>query len=247
MRSKRQKLEPLADSVVDEALRNVHPGPVSQYTPTVSLRAQVQQEGLLTCYVDDRMICMYCNLPGSAANKNIDNPVSSPVPFLNLSSAPISHDHQAENQPPRRKLPVHPEFIDPERRRESFPNESNRSDFLKDVAATAGFFFSGVHMVCFYCSGSLDGWQGDVHPLAEHVQRFPHCTFARGLCGERFHRQLQRPSERVQSVGSLMSEIVLNVEKCHEPIVQQCWTRHLQIYSNRSCKPVSFLFSHGSR
>jgi hypothetical protein len=63
----------------------------------------------------------------------------------------------------------------------------------------AGFFFTGTKTVvtCFYCNGSLQNWGANDNPMIEHARWFPHCAYAKQLCGVELHRKIQE-SKRAQ-------------------------------------------------
>ncbi|CAF4862712.1 unnamed protein product, partial [Rotaria socialis] len=54
-----------------------------------------------------------------------------------------------------------------------------------DDLVRAGFFYTGTKTIvtCFYCNGSLQNWGPNDNPMIEHARWFPHCAYARQLCG----------------------------------------------------------------
>jgi hypothetical protein len=68
-----------------------------------------------------------------------------------------------------------------------------------DHLVRAGFFYTGNHtaVTCFYCNGSLQNWGLYDNPTVEHARWFPHCAYARQLCGNELYREIQE-SKRAQ-------------------------------------------------
>ncbi|CAF3452021.1 unnamed protein product [Rotaria sp. Silwood1] len=63
----------------------------------------------------------------------------------------------------------------------------------------AGFFYTGTKSIvtCFYCNGSLQNWGQNDNPMIEHARWFPHCAYAKQLCGVDLYRKIQE-SKRAQ-------------------------------------------------
>ena len=57
----------------------------------------------------------------------------------------------------------------------------------------AGFFYTGVKSIvtCFYCNGSLQNWGPNDNPTIEHARWFPHCAYAKQLCGDTLYQKIQ--------------------------------------------------------
>ncbi|CAF4451466.1 unnamed protein product [Rotaria sp. Silwood2] len=96
----------------------------------------------------------------------------------------------------------HTNYIEIPRRHASFatlPNENLPS--VEDLVK-AGFFYTGTKTIvtCFYCNGSLQSLRPNVDPLIEHVRWFPHCAYAKQLCGDQLHHEIQE-SHRGQEHG----------------------------------------------
>lgn len=51
--------------------------------------------------------------------------------------------------------------------------------------AEAGFFYTGTSdkTCCFFCSGSLDGWQATDDPWMKHADNFPYCKYVNIIKG----------------------------------------------------------------
>ncbi|CAF1118142.1 unnamed protein product [Rotaria sordida] len=68
-----------------------------------------------------------------------------------------------------------------------------------DDLVRAGFFYTGTKSIvtCFYCNGSLQNWGPNDNPMIEHARWFPHCAYAKQLCGVDLYRKIQE-SKRAQ-------------------------------------------------
>lgn len=68
-----------------------------------------------------------------------------------------------------------------------------------DDLVRAGFFYTGTKSIvtCFYCNGSLQNWGANDNPMIEHARWFPHCAYAKQLCGADLYRKIQE-SKRAQ-------------------------------------------------
>jgi hypothetical protein len=68
-----------------------------------------------------------------------------------------------------------------------------------DDLVRAGFFYTGTKTIvtCFYCNGSLQNWGASDNPMIEHARWFPHCAYAKQLCGDEMYRKIQE-SKRAQ-------------------------------------------------
>ncbi|CAF1261960.1 unnamed protein product [Adineta steineri] len=76
-----------------------------------------------------------------------------------------------------------------------------------DDLVRAGFFYTGTKTIvtCFYCNGSLENWQPNHDPMIEHAQWFPHCAYAKQLCGDDLYRKIQE-SKRAQQERARANE-----------------------------------------
>ncbi|CAM4939505.1 unnamed protein product [Rotaria socialis] len=90
----------------------------------------------------------------------------------------------------------------------------------------AGFFYTGSKNIvtCFYCNGSLQNWGVNDNPMIEHARWFPHCGYAKQLCGAELYRKIQEskraqqekaginePSKLCENEGSLNSKGQLTI------------------------------------
>jgi hypothetical protein len=69
-----------------------------------------------------------------------------------------------------------------------------------DDLVRAGFFYTGIKTVvtCFYCNGSLQSWGQNDNPTVEHARWFPHCAYAKQLCGNEFYTKIQESKRAAQ-------------------------------------------------
>jgi len=93
----------------------------------------------------------------------------------------------------------HPIYAELPRRHTSFNSWPMENLPSVDDLVRAGFFYSGTKTVvtCFYCNGSLQNWGPKDNPMIEHARWFPHCAYAKQLCGEDLYRKIQE-SKRAQ-------------------------------------------------
>ncbi|CAF3868418.1 unnamed protein product [Rotaria sordida] len=77
-----------------------------------------------------------------------------------------------------------------------------------DDLVRAGFFYTGTKTIvtCFYCNGSLQNWRPNDNPMIEHARWFPHCAYARQLCGDDLYRKIQE-FKRVQQEHARANEL----------------------------------------
>ncbi|CAF1600290.1 unnamed protein product [Didymodactylos carnosus] len=64
----------------------------------------------------------------------------------------------------------------------------------------SGFFYTGTKTIvtCFYCNGSLQNWGPNDNPMIEHARWFPHCAYARQLCGDDLYQKIQASKRAAQ-------------------------------------------------
>lgn len=150
--------------------------------------------GFFSCNVDDRVICIYCDLICEKWNIETDDPcelhkiVSPQCPYV---MAKLNNDSLHCNNTFAR-LPKYPNYGNPRERLVSFVTWSNNKFPTIDKLVAAGFFYNGCSITCFHCNGSFYHWESNNHPVAEHVRHFPYCNYARELCGEELYRKIQR-------------------------------------------------------
>ncbi|CAF1410540.1 unnamed protein product [Adineta ricciae] len=88
---------------------------------------------------------------------------------------------------------------------EQWPKENLPS---VDDLVRAGFFYTGSKSIvtCFYCNGSLQNWGPNDNPMIEHARWFPHCAYAKQLCGDDLYRKIQE-SKRAQQERAKANEL----------------------------------------
>ncbi|CAF0818435.1 unnamed protein product [Didymodactylos carnosus] len=69
-----------------------------------------------------------------------------------------------------------------------------------DDLVKSGFYYTGTKAIvtCFYCNGSLQNWGQNDNPMIEHARWFPHCAYARQLCGDDLYRRIQESKQASQ-------------------------------------------------
>jgi hypothetical protein len=191
--------------------------------------AQMIEAGFLNCNVGDRVICLYCNLICQQWTAHVDDPweahktLSPKCPFVvamlkrqETSSIRIVNElstrddsiASASSDPFRSNEIVytaacHTAYIEIPKRHASFATWVSENLPPVDDLVRAGFFYTGTKTIvtCFYCNGSLQNWGANDNPMIEHARWFPHCAYAKQLCGSELYRKIQE-SKRAQQ-GSL--------------------------------------------
>lgn len=187
--------------------------------------AQMIEAGFFNCNVGDRVICLYCNLICQQWTPNVDNPweihktLSPKCPYV---VATLKQQQTASirivNEDPTRNgntnqtntdlfrsndivytAACHANYIEIPRRHASFDTWPAENAPSADDLVRAGFFYTGTRTIvtCFYCNGSLQNWGANDNPMIEHARWFPHCAYAKQLCGTDLHRKIQE-SKRAQ-------------------------------------------------
>ncbi|CAF5029306.1 unnamed protein product, partial [Rotaria sp. Silwood1] len=93
----------------------------------------------------------------------------------------------------------HTAYIEIPRRHATYATWPNENLPSVDDLVSAGFFYTGTKTIvtCFYCNGSLQNWGANDNPIIEHARWFPHCGYAKQLCGAELYRKIQE-SKRAQ-------------------------------------------------
>jgi len=187
--------------------------------------AQMIEAGFFNCNVGDRVICLYCNLICQQWTPNADDPweahktLSPKCPYViatlkrqQTSSIRIVNEQSTRenvvastNNDPLRFNEIvytaacHTAYIEIPRRHASFATWPNENSPSVDDLVRAGFFYTGTKTIvtCFYCNGSLQNWGANDNPTIEHARWFPHCAYAKQLCGAELYRKIQE-SKRAQ-------------------------------------------------
>jgi hypothetical protein len=178
----------------------------------MSFRSQMIEAGFFGCVIDDRAICIYCDLICHKWNIDIDDPcevhknLSPNCSFVKSMSC--CHSLQYNKNVPI--LPNCINYVDPQKRSASFSTWSNNQFPPIDKLVEAGFFYDGSKIKCFYCDGSFQNWESNNHPIAEHVRYFSHCNYARKLCGEELYHKIQHAIKYKSGLSLMMSSIVVD-------------------------------------
>jgi hypothetical protein len=189
--------------------------------------SQMIGAGFFNCNVGDRVICIYCDIICQQWTPNSDDPcevhktLSPKCPYViamlttsPTSSISIINEAPANVDPIRCQAIVHtaacnPNYSETPKRYASFATWPNENLPSVDDLVKAGFFFSGTKTIvtCFYCNGSLQNWGANDNPMVEHARWFPHCAYAKQLCGVELHRKIQE-SKRAQQGLFLIFDVV---------------------------------------
>lgn len=116
--------------------------------------------------------------------------------------------------------PRHSEFVDIERRVESFQGWPNHLDQTATQMAEAGFYFVGVadFTRCYCCGGGLRNWEPGDDPVLEHTRWFPNCEYVKILKGERYVAAVQRRhQEHMAQQHRQQSEHAQRHDENHSP------------------------------
>ena len=135
-------------------------------------------------------------------------PSASSIIILNESSTTVAtnnHLPTSNNLDPLRSNEIvftaacNPAYAELPKRHASFATWPNENLPPVDDLVRAGFFYTGTKTIvtCFYCNGSLQNWGPNDNPMIEHARWFPHCAYAKQLCGDEMYRKIQE-SKRAQ-------------------------------------------------
>ena len=187
--------------------------------------AQMIEAGFFNCNVGDRVICLYCNIVCQQWTPNNDDPweahralspkcpyvvatlkqretasirILNELPTTVNSVEPMNTDSFRSNEVVFTAA-CNPAYIEIPRRHASFVTWPSENLPPIDDLVRAGFFYSGTKTIvtCFYCNGSLQNWGANDNPTIEHARWFPHCAYAKQLCGSELYRKIQE-SKRAQ-------------------------------------------------
>jgi len=199
-------------------------------TPT---REQMSSYGWFYCKVNDRTLCIYCNTVCHNW-KTTDDPhevharLAPECPFILSVSSPLSKNSPSliDGSLTGKFEPCHTSMCEITRRQETFTNSTwtQTSPSAEDLAL-AGFFYSGTgnSVTCFYCNGSLQKWGENDNPKVEHARWFPNCLYAKHLCGDRLHADIQTTKSRLSvQKNSIDKETLIRLvnARLDLPIVQ---------------------------
>ncbi|CAF1423960.1 unnamed protein product [Rotaria sp. Silwood1] len=174
----------------------------SHFTPNSESMASA---GWFSCNVNDRVICIYCNTICYQWTIN-DDPAE--VHTRIAPQCPFVLSMPSKNNSPKiiiDKLeetfqPSHPQMAKISCREETFSNDNWKENLPSiESLVRAGFFFAGIDnsVTCFYCNGSLHKWGPNDNPMIEHARWFPHCTYAKHLCGNQLYQRIQTSKKKL--------------------------------------------------
>lgn len=168
-------------------------------------RESMSLAGWFGCNVTDRVICIYCNKICHEWTMN-DDPaevhrrLSPKCPFV-MSMPEKEYSPKIINENFIEKFePTHPAMSEISRREQTFVKSSwPETGPTIESLVRAGFFASKVAntVTCFYCNGSLHQWGANDNPMIEHARWFPHCTYAKHLCGNDLYNRIQMRKKRL--------------------------------------------------
>ncbi|CAF0990665.1 unnamed protein product [Didymodactylos carnosus] len=191
-------------------------------------RSQMIESGFFNCNVNDRVICIYCNLicqqfivhddpseihrilsPNCCFVKTnlISTSTSTPVILNEIPNAQTDIEvvsARACNQ----------QFVEISKRHATYASWAHDDPLpAVDKLVRAGFFYTGTKAIvtCFYCNGSLQNWSAKDDPMIEHSRWFPHCLYAKQLCGDELYQKIQL-SKRITQQDSDVSDVVLPLQ-----------------------------------
>jgi hypothetical protein len=192
--------------------------------------SQMIEAGFFNCNVGDRVICLYCNLicqqwtphtddpcevhktlsPNciyvkaklirpSASLRITDNENTTGVMTENHSSTPDNLDRWKHEFV---RLAMCSNYDEIPKRHASFATWPHENLPSVDDLVRAGFFYTGIKSIvtCFYCNGALQNWGPNDNPMIEHARWFPHCAYAKQLCGHELYRKIQESKQAQQSM-----------------------------------------------
>lgn len=185
-------------------------------------QAEMIEAGFFNCNVGDRVICIYCNLICQQWTPHTDDPcdvhktLSPNCPYVKAklirhevgSILIVNETNVGATSNPLEQfrcnefvhtVACNPAYSELPKRMASFATWPNEKSPSVDDLVKAGFYYTGTKNIvtCFYCNGSLQNWGSNDNPTIEHARWFPHCAYAKQLCGDELYRKIQE-SKRAQ-------------------------------------------------
>ncbi|CAF2524850.1 unnamed protein product [Rotaria sp. Silwood2] len=211
-----------------------------------SCREQMIKAGFFSCNIGDRVICLDCNLichqwilhsddpcevhqtlsPECPIVKNMRIPSQAASPSIVNANSTTNHTAGAVVVDTFRSngiVPIVPQnlgYVDIPTRSASYATWTNGTLPTVEKFVEAGFFYTGNGSIvtCFYCRGSLQGWNADHNPMIEHARSFPHCAYAKQLCGDDLHRTIQestRDGQRLTRTNNSTTSNTFDDQQLH--------------------------------
>ncbi|CAF3993431.1 unnamed protein product [Rotaria sordida] len=193
-----------SESIQEIRIRSLSHWP--HFTPSNESMASA---GWFSCNVNDRVICIYCNTICHEWTIN-DDPAEvhkrlAPLcPFVRSMSSIVENSPKISNNIFDEKFqPFHSKMVEISRREATFSNVNwtENSPSIESLVR-AGFFFAGIGnlVTCFYCNGSLHKWSSNDNPIIEHARWFPHCIYAKHLCGNQLYEKIQTSKKKLMLI-----------------------------------------------
>ena len=179
----------------------------------------------------DRVRCYVCN---GEINEWKRSKCPVPVHKFLFPHCPLINGMKMANVQSGEELKLeracHPLYVEESTRFGTFKQWKSRPECLHvypTLLAKAGFFYlrTADKCTCFYCGGTLQGWEPTDEPWCEHAKHFPSCSWLVDQRGYHFIEHVQRlstelavpshtppPQQRVQRPA-------LPVALCSMPIV----------------------------
>ena len=202
-----------------DTLRHIRKRTFSHWPFSPSSSSQMIQAGFFCCNVEDRVVCIYCNIICHEWSCADDDPcevhrkLSPNCAYVRLisinptgSSLFIINDHStsdvatASNDDTAYRFDtivpttaINPMYMEITQRYLSFSTWPTDNLPSVDDLVKSGFFYmdKATIVTCFYCNGSVENWSANDDPLIEHVRRFPHCAYAKQLCDSKTYQRVQ--------------------------------------------------------
>jgi hypothetical protein len=213
-----------------ESVRKARLHSLSHWPHFTPSNESMAASGWFSCNVSDRVICIYCDTICHEWTIN-DDPaevharLAPQCPFVR--SMPSNDcSRKIVNNVTEKFEPTHPAMAEISRREKTFSTIpwSENSPSIEELVR-AGFFCSGVAntVTCFYCNGSLHKWGPKDNPMIEHARWFPHCLYAKHLCGNRLYQQIQMSKKRILPENKISADELSRIvaARLDLPIVQR--------------------------
>lgn len=187
--------------------------------------------GWFSCNVSDRVICIYCDTICHGWTSH-DDPAEvharlAPRCPLVLAMPRVQRGPTAVKNSLKEKFqPHHPSMAELARRQQTFtdPSWTQISPTVDDLVR-AGFFYPGMKSVvtCFYCNGSLQNWSDNDNPMIQHARWFPGCLYAKHLCGDEIHNEIQVANRRSLATNKITESELSRIvsARLDLPVVQR--------------------------
>lgn len=222
--------------IESESTRKSRLNSLSHWPHSTPSSESLASAGWFGCNVTDRVICIYCNTICHEWTIN-DDPtevhrrLAPTCPFI-LSILPKEQTPKIINDNMLEKFsPTHPAMSEVSRREATFTNNlwTESSPSIESLVR-AGFFCPGISntVTCFYCNGSLHKWGTNDNPMIEHARWFPHCTYAKHLCGDNLYQKIQMTKKPKLSQNHMSQEDISRyvASRLDLPIVGQLRSKY---------------------